>query len=157
MRLSGEVKNTFSTYFASEDLERVRLVVADPLPIAEPPLTNLVRRLGFRFPKVAQVAGITFDDVIACRYEFDDALLFHELVHAVEYRLLGVREFARLYAAGFLATRSYEGIPLERAACDLAASFSCGLKFSVEAELIRRGFGKLPYEFARRGTSGSID
>src|SRR2546429_7268300 len=39
--------------------------------------------------------------------------LFHELVHAEQYRQLGVGRFAELYIRGFLSGGGYDGIPLE--------------------------------------------
>ena len=63
-------------------------------------------------------------------------LLFHELVHSVQYRLLGVPRFSMLYVRGFLRTRSYEAIPLERNARELEGRFSAGrAPFDVESEV----------------------
>ena len=40
-------------------------------------------------------------------------LLFHELVHIVQYHQLGIPSFARHYVQGLLTHRAYEKIPLE--------------------------------------------
>jgi hypothetical protein len=80
------------------------------------------------------MAGITFQDVIVHVEPLTDSLLFHELVHAVQYKHLGLQGFARLYVQGFLNGGSYEEIPLEKQAYELEARF-CGdsvLAFSVE-------------------------
>lgn len=139
VELSREQKAKFAPYFSSHDLQRVRVVVQDPLPVAQPPLTSLVRRLGFDFPGVAQTAAITFDRVIAAREPMSTSLLFHELVHTVQYRVLGVPKFAEEYVRGFLVTRAYHEIPLERAAFQLERRFtSGGAPFSVEAEVLAR-------------------
>ncbi len=136
--LSADQKNVLSAYFDEVDLSRVRLVVADPLPIGEPPFTGLLRRLGFGFPAIALTAGITFDEVIAVRNEPSESLLFHELVHVVQYRLLGISRFAFEYALGFLATRCYEEIPLERTAYSLEERFWVRREaFRVAAEVSR--------------------
>ena len=58
------------------------------------------------------------------RKEFTDALLFHELVHAVQYAQLGATEFASRYVNGFIKGGSYEKIPLEKNAYELEARFS---------------------------------
>jgi hypothetical protein len=64
------------------------------------------------------------------------SLLFHELVHVVQFRLLGVQRFARLYTRGFLSTGSYLGIPLERCARDLESRFAIDpAPFDVAAEV----------------------
>src|SRR5437879_5840216 len=72
-------------------------------------------------------------------------LLFHEFVHVLQYRLLGVQEFARRYVDGWLAGKGfldrpdlrYVYIPLERQAYDLQARFAAApdSAFSVEAAL----------------------
>jgi hypothetical protein len=121
-------------YFSSGDLDRVRVATADPLPISDPPFSALMRRIGFDFPGVALAAAITFDHVIACREPMNKSVLFHELVHVVQYRLLGVGEFANRYVAGFLAHGSYHDIPLERCAFELEYRFANESQpFSVEA------------------------
>jgi len=72
-------------------------------------------------------------------------LLFHEFVHVLQYRLLGVQEFARRYVDVWLAGKGfldrpdlrYVSIPLERQAYDLQARFAAApdSAFSVEAAL----------------------
>lgn len=121
--LPPPLRERFRRYFSAGDLEQIRIVEADPLPIPDPPLTWLVRRLGFQFPALSHVGGITFGHVIAVRGPVHASLLFHEMVHAVQYRQLGVRRFSRLYVRGFLATGDYEGIPLERCAYELESRF----------------------------------
>ena len=41
-------------------------------------------------------------DVIVHSERLSDALLFHELVHVVQYEVLGLRRFAGYYVRGFL-------------------------------------------------------
>ena len=128
-------------YFDSKDLDRILVVVRDPLPLSEPPLAGMARRLGLRFPSIALTEAITLESVIVSRTQMDTALLFHELVHAVQYRLLGVRGFARRYVLGFLLTQSYVENPMEGMAFDLTNSFSSGCSpFRVE-QRIREGLG----------------
>jgi hypothetical protein len=90
--------------FRPEVLDRVRILLADPLPMPEPPFASVMRRCGFDFPSPSFTEAITFEDVIACREGMNASLLFHELVHVVQYHVLGVREFARQYVSGFLDT-----------------------------------------------------
>jgi hypothetical protein len=126
-------KARLSLYFSDDDLRRARIVLSDPLPIPEPPLVGVIRRFGFDFPGIAGTAAITFDNVIACREHPSASLLFHELVHTVQYRRLGVPAFARQYVRGFLATKRYRDIPLERCAFDLQVNFETqAAPFSAE-------------------------
>jgi hypothetical protein len=132
-------KKRLRPYFEDADLDRARIIIADPLPISAPPFVGMVRKLGFRFPDVKLVSGITFDTVIALRERPDANALFHELVHLVQYRALGVHEFARQYVRGFLGTHSYDEIPLERCAYNLEARFMmCNEVFNVGEEVRRR-------------------
>ena len=61
------------------------------------------------------------------------------LVHVVQYRLLGIEEFARLYVRGYLHG-GYDGTPLEICAYQLDGRFIMGsVGFDVEAEGQERG------------------
>lgn len=64
-------------------------------------------------------------------------LLFHELVHAVQYKHLGLQGFADGYVRGFLSGGSYEEIPLEKQAYELEGKFSAdsAATFSVEDDV----------------------
>jgi hypothetical protein len=136
--LSNIDKPVLSAYFSADDLKRTRIVISDPLPIPEAPLTGVIRHLGFNFPSVAATAAITFDHVIACRERPNISLLFHELVHTVQYRLVGVPAFARQYVKGFLATKSYRDIPLERCAFALQFRFETQTEpFHAESEIAK--------------------
>jgi hypothetical protein len=130
--------------FDDGDLDRVRLVQVDPLPIPNPPLYPILRRLKVDLPEPALTEAITFDCVIATREDMGLPLLFHEMVHAVQYRLLGVSAFAKLYVRGFLTGGGYHGIPLEQCAFDLERRFVEDKEpFDVEAEISRWILGDL--------------
>ncbi len=86
-------------------------------------------------PNFSTMAAITFDDVVVFHDPLSPQLIFHELVHVVQYRLLGVDEFARLYVRGYLRG-GYEGTPLEICAYELDGKFIMGsVGFDVEAEV----------------------
>src|SRR2546427_11206231 len=65
-------------------------------------------------------------------------LLFHEFVHVLQYRLLGVQEFARRYVDGWLAGKGfldrpdlrYVSIPLQRQGYSLPARFAAAPEFT---------------------------
>jgi len=86
------------------------------------------------------MAGITFEDVIVHVEPLDQTLLFHELVHAMQYKHLGLEGFAQRYVRGFLNGGSYEEIPLERQAYELEGKFAKdpGRVFSVEEDVLNR-------------------
>ena len=85
----------------------------------------MARMMGFKdLPSFSDVSAVTFVDVIVSHQEFTDALLFHELVHVVQYAQLGVKEFGARYVSGFVAGGGYDGIPLEKNAYELERRFS---------------------------------
>ena len=63
-------------------------------------------------------------DTVVSHEPFTDRLLFHELVHVVQYEKLGLEGFASKYVRGFLSGGSYDGIPLEMNAYELDARFA---------------------------------
>ena len=98
MPLSEISKLRLRQHFSDDDLERVRVALANPLPIPDPPFYPLFRWLRLDIPEPSLVDAITFDHVIAARETMGLPLLFHEMVHVVQDRLLrreGVRAALR--------------------------------------------------------------
>ena len=127
--LSAAQAAELAGYFEAPDLERVRLVDLNRAVLPSPPLAATARRIGFAVPDPA---------LVEARAPLSPSLLFHEMVHVAQFRMLGVTGFSRLYVHGFLATRSYRDIPLERIAFDLEERYLQGmLTTSVETELER--------------------
>jgi hypothetical protein len=83
------------------------------------------------------MAAITFVDTVVSHEPLTDRLLFHELVHVVQYQKLGVPGFSAKYVTGFLSGGSYETLPLEMNAYKLDARFAGApaKPFSVEDEV----------------------
>ncbi len=135
--LQESQKNRFSAYFGEEDLERVRIIENQRLPIPRPPeYRHLLRWTGWSLPDPDGVAAITFDSVVISRDTIWDSLLFHEMVHVAQFRLLGVRRFSQEYVRGFFVSKSYTGISLEACAFELESRFLRGLEtFQVESEI----------------------
>jgi len=136
----------WSKFFSVADLDRIRAVQAGsstananldvPARVPNPPFYDELERLGFAgLPDFSTMPAITFDDVVVFHDALTPQLIFHELVHVVQYRLLGVEEFARLYVRGYLHG-GYEGTPLEVCAYELDGRFIMGsVGFDVEAEV----------------------
>lgn len=97
----------------------------------------------------ADSEGITFVDTVLISQEHHPQdppqlpLLFHELVHAVQYSLLGRDTFVERYVRGWAeAGQDYSANPLERSADQLQERYEAEPRraFSVEAE-VRRHLG----------------
>jgi hypothetical protein len=134
VELASHFKHELAPYFQPEILGCARILVAECLPIPDLPFSSVLRHCGLYILNPSSIGAITFDNVIAARQPLSTRLLFHELVHVVQYRLLSIHGFARRYVAGFLSGGSYERIPLERCAFHLEERFvSQPAAFSVEA------------------------
>jgi hypothetical protein len=68
----------------------------------------------------------------------DESLHFHELVHVVQWQVLGPKDFLLMYAAG-LAGHGYRRCPLEAMAFDHQRNFDADDEpYAVEAEVWRQ-------------------
>jgi hypothetical protein len=135
--LSDADRARLAIHFPAEVLDSVRLVRVRSLK--NPEFYPELARMGFtNLPQFRAMAAITFVDVIAAQEAFTPALLFHELVHVVQYRQLGLARFAELYVRGFLETGEYLSIPLERVAYHLEGMFRLrpDLRIEVEAQAV---------------------
>jgi len=128
----------FRPFFSTEVLANTRVAHASG---PNPRFYFLVRLLGIRgVLEMSAIGAITLVDVIAYPERMNRSTLFHELVHVVQYRVLGLQQFARLYVTGFLNGGGYEDIPLERQAYELEERFSRDPRsvFSVEMDVLER-------------------
>jgi hypothetical protein len=136
--LSTTQKARLTRFFRSDLLDTTRILVLQNERIGNPGFYSTLKGLGFsNLPDFAQMAAVTFQDVVVSHEPFSDGLLFHELVHVEQYRQLNVPRFAALYVRGFLSGGGYDGIPLELNAYDLGGRFEAEpyKTFPVESEV----------------------
>lgn len=136
--LSTSQKSVLAGFFRLDLLATTRILVLENERVANPAFYPALRALGFaNLPDFAFMAAVTFGDVIVSNEPFTNGLLFHEFVHAEQYRQLGIPRFADLYVRGFLTGGRYDGIPLEIHAYALGDCFESapGVPFSVESEV----------------------
>lgn len=70
-------------FFPADILNQVRVIRGRA---SEPSFYPKLKAIGIRnAPRFSQMAGITFQDVVVHVEPLTEALLFHELVHAVQY------------------------------------------------------------------------
>ena len=108
-------------YFGHTSLEATRFIPIEQVPM--PPLAAM----GFdRFAAFERgdFNGVTYLDryFIKRSVVTEEALHFHELIHVIQWRLLGPESFLTAYANG-LDEFGYENSPLEKMAYDAEASF----------------------------------
>jgi len=131
--LSNTERESLTVHFPGDVLDQVRLTRVKHLQ--NPPFYPELEMMGFQnLPQFRRMAAVTFVDVIVAQDEFTPSLLFHELVHVVQYRELGKQKFAELYVRGFLDTGEYLSIPLERVAYHLEGLFRLRPDLAIEVE-----------------------
>src|ERR1700704_4134460 len=136
--LTDAQRNTMQPFFPSAVLDSVRLCLLHGTRVPNPSMYSMAKMMGIRnLPDFSDMAAITFVDVVVSHQEFTDALLFHELVHVVQYAQLGVKEFASRFVSGFVQGGSFEEITLEKNAYALEGRFSknAAEQFSVDDEV----------------------
>jgi hypothetical protein len=108
-------------YFDFDLLETVKFILIDQVPM--PPLSamGLDRFAAF---EQGNFNGVTYLDryFIKRTVVIEEALHFHELIHVIQWRLLGPEGFLWAYANG-LDEFGYGNSPLEKMAYDAEASF----------------------------------
>jgi hypothetical protein len=120
-------RTVMQLFFPASTLDSARVVVLAGQRVSNPTFYGELLKMGFEagsLPDFADMAAITYVDTVASHEPFTDRLLFHELVHVVQYEKLGLAEFAAKYVRGFLSGGSYEAIPLEMNAYELDARFA---------------------------------
>ena len=118
-------------YFTEKTLASTKVVLVDPLPM--PPLSSmgLVRFAEF---KRGNFDGITYINTIFLKptQSNNETIHLHELVHVIQWRLLGPDRFLLSYANG-LECFGYRESPLEAMAYDAETAFaSSTTTFNVE-------------------------
>ncbi len=108
-------------YYRQNTLTAAKAVVVLKLPV--PPLSAMGLDRFSSFEKM-DAGGITYLDTYFVRADQGhiESLHFHELVHIIQWRLLGPEMFLALYADG-LERFGYRESPLEKMAYDLQARF----------------------------------
>ena len=131
-------------YFSTELLDTANVVYVDRLPV--PPLSALGLTEFADFEN-QPLSGITYRHTYFLQRSTaatDESLHFHELVHVVQWQVLGPKDFLLLYAAG-LAEYGYRHCPLETMAFDHRRRFDAGNPpYSVEAEAWRQTLALKP-------------
>jgi hypothetical protein len=111
-------------YFGRELLALAKFVIVDRVPM--PPLTELGLSEFAPFERANNDAVTYLDTYFVRRSRANDEQLhFHELIHVIQWRLLGPERFLSVYAAG-LEVFGYRDSPLEAMAFDNEALFAEG-------------------------------
>jgi hypothetical protein len=126
-------------YFTEKTLGSTRVVLVDPLPM--PPLSSMGLARFADFER-GNFDGITYIDTIFLKpnQANNENMYFHELIHVIQWHLLGPDRFLFSYANG-LECFGYRQSPLEVMAYDAELAFaSSSVIFNAE-EMIAEKLG----------------
>lgn len=135
--LSNEHKASMGSCFSPALLDQVRIVQLEGQRVPTPPFYAEARALGFdNLPEVTHMDSVTFLDVVVFNDVLTPRSLFHALVHAVQFHILGVERYTELFVGQFMRTRTHFTVPLEAQAFSLTSKFMrpCAERFSVPVE-----------------------
>lgn len=128
-----------SAFFKPQLLEESRVVIVDKIPV--PPLRRMGLNKFAAFEKLNPISISYLDTCFISRCcDKEENVHFHELVHVIQWRLLGPERFLTRYLQGLQNHdhnfREFRKSPLEAMAFDLQARFeSAGQPFDVESEV----------------------
>ena len=138
MPLSARHRAIFQPFFLPGTLDRAKVVELQGARLSNPPFYSEAKAMGFvNLPEVSHMASLTFQDVIVFNEKIRERDLFHGLVHAVQFHILGLDRYAVAFVRGFLRTNSHFTVPLEAHAFALESKFAENRaeSFSVEEQV----------------------
>jgi hypothetical protein len=143
--LSARQKEFLKPFFSSNTLDEVRTVELHGRRLPPPPFYLEARTMGIEnLPELTHMASLTFVDVIVFNDPIIERTLFHGLVHATQFHILGLERYTDLFVRAFLRTNAHFTVPLETHAFALESKFAVDPQksFSVEEQVrlwIREG------------------
>ncbi|MGB6385152.1 MAG: hypothetical protein WBD25_03645 [Terriglobales bacterium] len=136
--LSKHQQARMSAYFSADLLDHVRTVELHGARISNPPFYAEAKALGIlNLPDIPHMKSVTFLDVLVFNDVITERSLFHALVHAVQFQVLGLEHYAELFVRSFVNTRFHFLVPVEEHAFSLESKFArpSAETFSVEDQV----------------------
>jgi len=137
--IPARLKATLWPYFAPELLDQIRMVELKGARVPTPAFYAEARAMGFdSLPQVTHMDSVTFVDVVVFNETCSERALFHALVHAVQFHVLGLERYAELFVRSFVNTKFHFSVPLEAHAFSLESKFlrpASAERFSVEEQV----------------------
>jgi hypothetical protein len=125
--LPEQHKTVMGRYFSPSLLDQVRVVELQGQRLPNPPFYEEAKTFLANLPDLTHMASLTFLDVVVFNEKLTERSLFHALVHAVQFQLLGLERYAERWIRGFVNANFHFTVPLETHA------------FSLESEFVRPG------------------
>ncbi len=123
--LSKRHKGLMRPYFSASLLDHVRVVELYGKRLRNPPFYQEAKALGFaNLPDFTHMASLTFLDVVVFNEKLTERSLFHGLVHAVQFQVLGLERYTELFVRSFVNTKFHFTVPLEAHVFSLESKFA---------------------------------
>jgi hypothetical protein len=125
--LQPDQRTALDPFFSKAVLDCARFAVVDQIP--NPGFYKNLQAMGQPIPlDFGQMHGITFIDTVLLSRRFQPywspSLYFHELVHVVQYSILGTAKFMQRYIRGWAENGfQYGSIPLETDAYEFQSRY----------------------------------
>src|ERR1700676_2496648 len=136
--LSEQNQAVMRSYFSATLLDQVKVVELHGARLPNPPFYAEAKALGFvSLPELTHMNSLTFLDVLVFNEGVTQRSLFHALVHAVQFQVLGLERYTELFVHSFLNTRFHFRVPIEAHAFFLESKFvrPAAASFSVEDQV----------------------
>ena len=128
-------------YFSRAQIEAAKFVVVERIPV--PPLSSIGLSRFAEFER-GDYGGITYLNTYFLKSAGadDESLHFHEMMHVVQWHVLGAEHFLALYASG-LEAFGYRNSPLEKMAYDAQELFDRSPAVFDAEKLVAEKVGRL--------------
>jgi len=136
--LSEQHQAVMRPYFSAKLLDQVKVVELHGARVPNPPFYEEAKALGFvSLPDLTHMNSLTFLDVIVFNERLTQRSLFHALVHAVQFQVLGLERYTEIFVHNFVNTRFHFRVPLEAHTFFLESKFARpgAASFSVEDQV----------------------
>jgi hypothetical protein len=136
--LTNHQKALMWPYFSALLLDRVKVVELHGERVPDPPFFEQAKAMGFvNLPPFAHMDSLTFLDVLVFNEKMTARALFHGLVHAVQFEVLGLERYTNLFVRSFVDAKFHFSVPLEAHALSLESKFAANAahRFSVEDQV----------------------
>jgi hypothetical protein len=136
--LSAHQRAVMGPYFSATLLDQIRVAELKGARLPSPAFYEKAKALGFdNLPQVTHMDSLTFLDVVVFNETIAERALFHGLVHAVQFQVLGLDRYVDLFVRCFANTKFHFTVPLEAHAFSLESRFARPVagRFSVEEQV----------------------
>jgi hypothetical protein len=136
--LSEQHQAVMRPYFSATLLGQVKVVELHGARIPNPSFYAEAKALGFvNLADITHMNSLTFLDVLVFNEGITQRSLFHALVHAVQFQVLGLERYTELFVHSFVNTRFHFRVPIEAHAFFLESKFArpATERFSVEDQV----------------------